>query len=232
MAPRSVRATKKLGWRVLHELTTTVTPETLLPWHRELIARKYDGRRRRGPGRPRVQDEIHPWVARMATENRDWGYPRMQGALANLGREVARAPSPTFLRHSSDFFLTHSNRTQRDEALPSILKYGCRGTLQSVADRQGVLDFRNAGGRGFLLSLFATHPGVTRRGNGDQEKQKRSPIETHVPKSFSLLDHAGAQYSKNVQKPQTQGEQRAEQTHPVAQSDHLFFHEKSPFHVK
>jgi len=142
------------------------------------------------------------------------------------------APSPIFLRHSSDFFLTHSNRTQRDEALPSILKYGCRGTLQSVADRQGVLDFRNAGGRGFLLSLFATHPGVTRRGNGDQEKQKRSPIETHVPKSFSLLDHAGAQYSKNVQKPQTQGEQRAEQTHPVAQSDHLFFHEKSPFHVK
>jgi hypothetical protein len=119
MAPRSARAITKLGWRALHELTTTVTPETLLPWHRELIARKYDGRRRRGPGRPRVQDEIHPWVARVATENREWGYPRMQGALANLGREVARAPSPTFLRHSSDFFLTHSNRTQRGEAIPS-----------------------------------------------------------------------------------------------------------------
>jgi transposase InsO family protein len=53
MAPRSARDTKKLGWRVLHELTTTVTPETLLPWHRELIARKYDGSRRRGPGRSR-----------------------------------------------------------------------------------------------------------------------------------------------------------------------------------
>jgi len=39
---------KKLSWRVLHELSTIVTPETLLAWHRKLIARKYDGSRRRG----------------------------------------------------------------------------------------------------------------------------------------------------------------------------------------
>lgn len=44
---------KKLGWRVLHALITIVTRETLLAWHRKLIARKYDGSRRRGPGRPR-----------------------------------------------------------------------------------------------------------------------------------------------------------------------------------
>jgi len=68
---------KKLGWRVLHELTTIVTPETLLAWHRKLIARKYDGSRRRGPGRPHVQDEIQQLVVRMATENRDWGYRRI-----------------------------------------------------------------------------------------------------------------------------------------------------------
>ena len=65
---------KKLGWRVLHELTTIVTPETLLAWHRRLIAGKYDGSRRRGPGRPHVQDEIQQLVVRMATESRDWGY--------------------------------------------------------------------------------------------------------------------------------------------------------------
>ena len=63
---------KKLGWRVLHELTTIVTPETLLAWHRRLIARKYDGSKQRGPGRPRVQDEIQQLVVRMATENRNW----------------------------------------------------------------------------------------------------------------------------------------------------------------
>ena len=75
----AVRA-KKLGRRVLNELATIVTPETLLAWHRKLIARKYDGSKRRGPRRPRAQDEIQQWVARMASENRDWGYGRIQGA--------------------------------------------------------------------------------------------------------------------------------------------------------
>ena len=49
---------KKLGRRVLHELATMVTPETLLAWHRRLIASKYDGRQQRGPGRPRTREEI------------------------------------------------------------------------------------------------------------------------------------------------------------------------------
>jgi hypothetical protein len=83
----AVRA-KKLGWRMLHQLSTVVTPATLLAWHRKLIARKYDGSRRRGPGRRRVLEEIQRLVIRMATENRDWGYRRIQGALANLGHEV------------------------------------------------------------------------------------------------------------------------------------------------
>jgi hypothetical protein len=56
----AVRA-KKLGRRVLHELATLVTPETLLAWHRKLIARKYDGSQQRGPGRPRTPDEIQQW---------------------------------------------------------------------------------------------------------------------------------------------------------------------------
>jgi hypothetical protein len=43
----AVRA-KKLGWRMLHDLTTIVTPATLLGWHRKLIARKYDGSNQRG----------------------------------------------------------------------------------------------------------------------------------------------------------------------------------------
>ena len=131
MAPRSVRATKKLGWRVLHELTTTVTPETLLPWHRELIARKYDGRRRRGPGRPRVQDEIHPWVARMATENRDWGYPRMQDALANLGREAARGTIANLLKAFFRFFLDtlQSDAARRSPALDSEIRMSRHSTV-------------------------------------------------------------------------------------------------------
>ena len=80
----AVRA-KKLGWRMLHEVSTLVTPATLLAWHRRLIAEKYDGSKQRGPGRPRTKDEIQQLVVRMATENRAWGYRGIPGALANLG---------------------------------------------------------------------------------------------------------------------------------------------------
>ena len=81
---------KGLGRNVLLELNTIVTPETLLAWHRRLIAQKYDGSKKRGPGRPRKPEEIENLVVRLATENRTWGYRRIQGALANLGHEVGR----------------------------------------------------------------------------------------------------------------------------------------------
>jgi putative transposase len=89
---------KKLGRRLLRELTTIVTPETLLAWHRRLIAMKYDGSKQRGPGRPRTQQEIQQLIIRMATENRDWGYRRIQGALANLSHEVACSTIANILR--------------------------------------------------------------------------------------------------------------------------------------
>jgi transposase InsO family protein len=93
----AVRA-KKLSWRMLHEVRTIVTPATLLAWHRRLIAEKYDGSKRRGPGRPHTKDEIRQLVVRMALENRDWGYRRIQGALANLGHEVARGTIADILK--------------------------------------------------------------------------------------------------------------------------------------
>src|ERR1700741_3764517 len=43
---------KGLGRKLLAEVATIVTPETLVAWHRKLIAQKYDGSRQRGPGRP------------------------------------------------------------------------------------------------------------------------------------------------------------------------------------
>ena len=76
--------------KVLVELGTIVTPETLLAWHRRLIAQKYDGSKKRGPGRPRTAEEIETLVVRLANENRTWGYRRIQGALANLGHDIGR----------------------------------------------------------------------------------------------------------------------------------------------
>jgi transposase InsO family protein len=89
---------KKLGRRILREVATIVTPDTLLAWHRKLIARKYDGSKQRSPGRPRTPERIRDLVVRMATENRDWGYRRIQGALANLGHEVARGTIANILK--------------------------------------------------------------------------------------------------------------------------------------
>jgi transposase InsO family protein len=76
--------------RLLSELATIVTPETLLRWHRRLIAEKYDGSANTVVGRPPTTRELVALVVRMATENRDWGYRRIQGALSNLGHTVAR----------------------------------------------------------------------------------------------------------------------------------------------
>ena len=57
----------------------------------KLIAQKYDGTAHRSPGRPRTAGEIEALVVRMAEQNRDWGYRRIEGALSNLGHELARS---------------------------------------------------------------------------------------------------------------------------------------------
>jgi transposase InsO family protein len=91
---------KGLGRKLLAEVATVVTPETLLAWHRRLIAQRYDGSARRPPGRPRTAVEIEALVVRLAEENREWGYRRIQGALSHLGYELARSTIAAILeRH-------------------------------------------------------------------------------------------------------------------------------------
>jgi putative transposase len=89
---------KGLGRKILAEVATIVTPDTLLAWHRKLIAQKYDGSGKRGSGRPRTAREIAAVVVRMAEENRDWGYRRIQGALSNLGHEITRSTISEILK--------------------------------------------------------------------------------------------------------------------------------------
>jgi hypothetical protein len=84
----------------LGDAVFAMSPDNLLAWHRHLIARKYDGHQRRGPGRPPATAAIRQLVVRMATENFDWGYTRIQGALANLGHDVGRGTIATILRHT------------------------------------------------------------------------------------------------------------------------------------
>jgi len=81
---------KALGGKLLRELACIVTPDTILRWYRTLVARKYDGSKRRGPGRPRTASEISELIVRIAVENPGFGYTRIRDALGNLGHEVGR----------------------------------------------------------------------------------------------------------------------------------------------
>jgi len=81
---------KVLGRKRLEEVGTLFTPDTILRWHRLLVAQKWDHTDKRKPvGRPRVSEEVIQLVLHMAGENPSWGYDRIQGALANLGHEVS-----------------------------------------------------------------------------------------------------------------------------------------------
>jgi hypothetical protein len=71
---------RRLGRRTLTAVATRATPDTILRWHRELIARKWTYATSR-PGRPGVQAEIRRLAVRMANDNASWGYTRIQGAL-------------------------------------------------------------------------------------------------------------------------------------------------------
>jgi putative transposase len=81
---------QRLGRRLLRQVATIVTPDTILRWHRQLIARKWTFTSRR-PGRPGVMREVSALIVRMAAENPGWGYSRIQGALRNLDHRVARS---------------------------------------------------------------------------------------------------------------------------------------------
>ena len=87
----------RLGRGRLREIATVVTPDTLLRWHRQLIARKWTYARRCASRRG-VLTEIRRLTVRMAEENPTWGYTRIQGALKNVGHRVGRSTIARILK--------------------------------------------------------------------------------------------------------------------------------------
>src|SRR5215831_13617145 len=92
----------KLGKQALKDLVTIVKPDTILAWHRKLVAQKFDGSQQRSaPGRPPVNPELEALVVRMAQENRSWGSDRLVGALANLGYTISDQTVGNILKRHS-----------------------------------------------------------------------------------------------------------------------------------
>jgi putative transposase len=112
---------KQVGRKGLMEIGSLVTPDTLLRWHRELIARKWTYERK-SPGRPPISPEVVELIVKFAKENPLAGYDRIQGMLANLGHEVSDTtvrnvlkqhgiePAPTRVKQTtwSDFLRSHA----------------------------------------------------------------------------------------------------------------------------
>jgi transposase InsO family protein len=79
----------KLGKQALREVASLVKPDTMLAWHRKLVAQKFDGsQQRQAPGRPKIDQALEALIVRMAQDNRSWGDDRIVGALAHLGDTV------------------------------------------------------------------------------------------------------------------------------------------------
>jgi hypothetical protein len=112
---------KGLDRSMLAEVATLVTPETLLVWHRKLIAQNYDGSSKRGPGRPCTAGEIEALVLGRADENRYWGCRRIQGALSNWGHNIARSMIAEVLqRQGMEPAPKRSRKTTWKEFLPPL----------------------------------------------------------------------------------------------------------------
>lgn len=88
---------KILGRRLLERVATIVTPDTIMRWHKRLIAAKWTFPNTR-VGRPGIMKLIRSLIVRMATDNSGWGYRRIQGELKKLDHRVARSTIAKTLR--------------------------------------------------------------------------------------------------------------------------------------
>jgi putative transposase len=90
-----------------------VKPDTLLRWHRRLVAGSWTYPHRQ-TGRPPLDQEVQQLIVRLAAENPRWGYQRIQGELLRLGVQVsATAIRSTLRRHGLDPAPRHASKTWR-----------------------------------------------------------------------------------------------------------------------
>ncbi len=140
---------KALGRDLLDRFASIVSTETILRWHRRLVALKWTyangGEKRRGL--PRVMIAIEQLVVKMARENATWGLKRIQGALKAVGHTVARSTISAILERNG--IAPYSDR-----------KTSCATFLKAHFDGLAAADFLNVEvwtlrGLGTVVVLFA-----------------------------------------------------------------------------
>jgi len=95
---------KKLGRKALSQVCCAFSSDTILKWHRKLIAMKYDGSKNRKPGKPRISEQLEKLIIKIAKYNRGWGYRRIAGQLKYLGYKVSHY-TPTHCQDKNLGFL-------------------------------------------------------------------------------------------------------------------------------
>ena len=131
---------------VLGRFRLLVRPETVLRWHRDLLARHHAARSRpRRPGRPRTVRSIRLLVLRLAGENPGWGYRRIHGELLVLGIKVAASTVWEILQQAGI------------DPAPERTSSTWASFLRSQAGALLACDFFETVTRGGTLYRFRTH---------------------------------------------------------------------------
>jgi transposase InsO family protein len=157
---------RRLGRKALGDVATAALPDNILGWYRRLVARKFDGSKHRSPGRPRVDRAIEELIVRMAEENRDWGYDRIAGALANLGYKVCDQTVGNILRRHG---LPPAPERKRTTTWPAFIRThlsllaGTDFFTAEVLTLRGlvtyyVLFFIHLGSRRVVIAGITVHP--------------------------------------------------------------------------
>lgn len=116
----------RLGREALNDVAATATPDTILGWYRKLVARKFDGSKsRKRVGRPKADAQPEKLVVRTARENPGWGYDRIVGALANLGRQIS---DQTVGKHSQASRHIARAQTEADGSLDGFHSFAYGGS--------------------------------------------------------------------------------------------------------
>ncbi|MET8454688.1 helix-turn-helix domain-containing protein [Streptomyces sp. NPDC005209] len=91
----------RLPRHVLRRTRLLVRPDTVLRWHRDVLARRDATRSRpERPGRPRTVHSIRALVLRLARENPSWGCRRVHGELLVPGVKVVASTVWEILRET------------------------------------------------------------------------------------------------------------------------------------